>query len=92
MNENGPTAIDRQTAETGVESSAAFFAPTKAVASLSTHNSSEHLSSTGGPAAAFIQLDARRPTRPDAPPGPCEHTTSRPRPLRAGILSCRLFA
>jgi len=57
--------MDRQT---GVESSAAFFAPTKAVASLSTHNSSEHLSSTGGPAAAFIQLDARRPTlRPDAP-------------------------
>jgi hypothetical protein len=37
--------MDRQTAETGVESSAAFFAPTKAVASLSTHNSSEHLSS-----------------------------------------------
>ena len=65
--------MDRQT---GVESSAAFFAPTKAVASLSTHNSSEHLSSTGGPAAAFIQLDARRP-RHDRTRRPARASTRR---------------
>ena len=49
---------------TGVESSAAFFAPTKAVASLSAHNSSEHLSSTG-PAEAFIRSGDASPDRDD---------------------------
>ncbi len=61
--------MDRQT---GVESSAAFFAPTKAVASLSAHNSNEHLSSTGPSACGFYSIGCASPD-----------TTGRARPVRA---------